>query len=449
MTPFFFISFVTFLLLLLFSFISNASPTALVAPIQLDAATSLYTMKLVPPSPSGNSPIMLDLDNSNLWRDCADPVLYSSPSFRPLLCNETAACAAAQTCSSNICGSAGCYGTCNEAGLTYPTCSNYTCASWASITAIRWSMGTAVWRDTIALPSTDGRQVLSKVTIPDFAFLCTDDTLLKGGEGRLPPGVVGGTGLSRNPIALPSQISSKIPTISRKFGYCLPSSTTRPGVIFFGDGPYVFKPDIDVSTRLRYTPIISFSKEADSYFLDVKSISVAGVPLGIDSSLLTIKRNKTSRSYVAGTRFSSSVPYTQLTPSIYNSLVSEFKKAAIAQKIKEVAPISPFDLCFDASTTNFSRVGYNVPQIDIALKGNGKSKTEKWQIYGANSVTKVNRDVFCLAFQPTDEYESRSIIIGTYQQQEAFFQFDLAANRLGFVPSLPLIGTGCSDFSFT
>ncbi|KAH7405291.1 hypothetical protein KP509_15G064100 [Ceratopteris richardii] len=310
-------------------------------------------------------------------------------------------------------------------------------------------MGTSVWRDTIALPSTDGHQVLSKVVIPDFAFLCTDDTLLKGAEGKIPTGVVGGAGLSRNPIALPSQISSKIPAVSRKFGYCLPSSTTRPGVIFFGDGPYVFQPGIDVSTLLRYTPIVSFSKEADSYFLQVKSISVAGVPLAIDSSLLDIKRNKTSRSYVGGTRFSSSVPYTQLTPVIYNSLISEFKKAAIAQGIKQVAAVSPFDLCFDASTATFSRVGYNVPQIDIALKGSGKSKTEIWQIYGANSVILVNKDVFCLAFRPTGEYESRSIVIGTYQQHEAFFQFDLVANRLGFLPSLPLIKTGCSNFKFS
>ncbi|KAH7405287.1 hypothetical protein KP509_15G063800 [Ceratopteris richardii] len=436
---------------MLFLFISpafGASPTALVAPIQLDAATSLYTMKLAPPSPSGSSPLMLDLDNSNLWVDCVDPAPYSSPTFKPLLCEETAACAAARSCTSNICGPSSCYDTCSVV-VPYPACNNYTCVSWASISAIKWTMDTAVWRDTIAFPSTDGRRVLSKVTIPEFAFLCTDKTLLKGGEGKLPPGVVGGAGLSRAAIALPSQISSKVPSISRKFAYCLSSSASRPGVIFFGDGPYVFHPDVELSGLLRYTPLINFSKEADSYFIQVISLSVAGVPLPIDSSLLTIKRNKTSRTYMGGTRFSSSVPYTQLTPAIYSHLISEFEKAAVARGIKKTHPVSPFDLCFDASTVSLSTAGYNVPQINMTLKGKGKSKTEIWQISAANTLTLVNRDVYCLAFQPTDEYESRSIIIGTYQQQEAFFQFDLAANRLGFVSSLALRRTSCSNFSFS
>ncbi|KAI5074081.1 hypothetical protein GOP47_0010042 [Adiantum capillus-veneris] len=422
---------------------ASAAPTALLAPISLDATTSLYTVTLAKPSPSGDSPLMLDLDNSNLWRDCVNPRPYSSPTFKPLLCNETAACLAAQSCTSLICGSAGCYDTCNEVGLAFPACSNYTCASWASISAIQWTMGTSVWRDTISLPSTDGKNVLTTVSIPEFAFLCTDDTLLKGGEGRLPAGVVGGAGLSRAPIALPSQISAKINTISRKFAYCLPSSPNSHGVLFFGDGPYVFLPGIDVSKLLRYTPILSFSKQSDSYFIQIQSISVNNVSLPINPSLLTIRRNSTTRIYVGGTRFSSSVPYTRLEPSIYTALASEFKKASIARGIKPVAAVSPFDLCFDASSASSTRVGYNVPQIDISLKG----KQVVWQIFGANSVVMVNDRVFCLAFQKTDEFESRSIVIGTYQQQNAFFQFDLAANKLGFLPTLLGLQTTCSNFN--
>ncbi|KAH7405285.1 hypothetical protein KP509_15G063700 [Ceratopteris richardii] len=310
-------------------------------------------------------------------------------------------------------------------------------------------MNTAVWWDTIALPSTDGRQALSKVTIPRFAFVCTDNTLLKAGEGKLPRGVVGTAGISRGAIALPSQISSKIPTIARKFAYCLPSTASSSGPIFFGDGPYVFQPGIDVSGLLRYTPLISFSKQADSYFIQVKSISVAGVSLPINQSMLTIRHDKPSRSYVGGTRFSSSVPYTQLAPSIYTVLASAFKKAAIASGIKPVTPVSPFDLCFDASTAYQTRVGYNVPLIEIALEGKGKSKTEVWQITGVNSVVSVNDRVFCLAFRTTDEYEERSIIIGTHQQQNGFFQFDLAAKRLGFISTLLSMRTTCTAFKFT
>ncbi|KAH7405289.1 hypothetical protein KP509_15G064000 [Ceratopteris richardii] len=306
-------------------------------------------------------------------------------------------------------------------GFAFPACNNNSCSAWASISTTKWLMNAAVWWDSIALLS---------------------------GEGKIPSGAVGGAGLSKSPIALPEQISSKVPSIARKFAYCLPSSPSNSGVIFFGNGPYVFQPGIELSTFLRYTPLVSFSKEADSYLINVISISVGGVILPINGSMLKIHRDKASRSYVGGTRFSSSVPYTLLAPSIYGALISEFRKAAIAQGMKLVGPVSPFGLCFDASTMKSTRLGYNVPLIEIALKGEGKSKKETWQIYGANSVVRLSDQVYCLAFQTTDQYESRSIVIGTYQQKDAFFEFDLQADRLGFISSLLGLRTTCSNFKF-
>ncbi|KAH7405288.1 hypothetical protein KP509_15G063900 [Ceratopteris richardii] len=296
------------------------APTALVAPIQLDAATSLYTMKLVPPSRSGNSPLMLDLDNSNVWRDCVDPRPYSSPTFKPLLCNDTAACAS---------------------GVVQPSPICQRCGSTISYLSLYYTLA-------------------PKAMVEDYFLI------------------------------LPLRVSFK-----------------------------------GVSSFTRF----------------YVSISVAGVILPINGSMLKIHRDKASRSYVGGTRLSSSVLYTLPAPSIYSVLISELQKAAVAQGMKLVDPVSPFGLCFDASRVKSTRLGHNVPLIEIALKGEGKSKTETWQIYGANSILRLSDQVYCLAFQTTDQYESRSIGIGICQEKDVLVEFDLQADRLGFISSLLVLRT--------
>ena len=430
------------------SSIAWAAPSALVAPISYDAATSLYTLTLAQPSPSGSRPLLVELDNSNLWRDCVNPRPYTSPAFKPLLCNNTAACDAAASCTSFICGSAGCYDDqCyTGSGFAYPACSNYTCASWASVTGVG-TLGTSVWTDSVSLLATDGAKLVrpSPVTMRDFSFICADNTLLVSNRIALPAGIVGGAGLSRAPIALPTQISTKIPSIARKFAYCLPSGPGRPGPIFFGDGPYVFG-SLDLSKLLKFTPLQTFSRQKDAYFLSIQSISVDGAALPIPASLFSITKNKTGRStaYVGGTRLSSGNPYTLLTPSIYGMLAARFVKACAARGIKAVPAVGPFEHCFDASSARVSKLGFDVPPIDIVLK-----KKVTWRILGANSVVKVNKNrAFCLAFQKTDQYEDRSIVIGSFQQQNAFFQFDLVRSRLGVIPTLLTLNTTCSTFNF-
>ena len=447
---------VAFLLLICGIFYIDSTLTAaatvrtLIAPISYDAATSLYTLTLATPSPRGGGPLLLELDNSNLWVDCVNPNPYSSPSFKPVLCNNTKACTAAESCTVFICASAGCLDdNCYPGNIfAYPACSNRTCSSWASVTEVG-TLATSVWMDRVSLLATDGaRLVRPSVTMPEFSFLCGDNTLLVSDRIKLPAGVVGGTGLSRAPIALPSQISAKIPTVARKFAYCLPSvPEPERGVIFFGDGPYVFfggANKLDLSKLLTYTPLKTYSREKDAYFLTVQSISVDGLALPIDPAYFsaTKKRNKTT-SFVGGTRFSSGNPYTLLTPPVYDILASRFEKACVSRGIKPAPAIAPFEHCFSSASARASKLGFDVPTIDIVLK-----KKAKWRIVGANSVIKVNKDVFCLAFRKTDQYEGRSIVIGTFQQQNAFFQFDLAQARMGFISTLLPLNTTCSSFNF-
>ncbi|MCO5568848.1 hypothetical protein L7F22_022549 [Adiantum nelumboides] len=354
------------------------------------------------------------------------PPPLKPPTFQPVRCN-SAVCHSAGVCNSLVCSGAGC-ATCDAPPS--PVCFNNSCSTSISNSAISTSTSGLVWTDTFSVLSTDGRNPRPLVEVPKLAFVCGDDLLLK--NNAVPAGVVGDAGLSRALLALPLQLAAKR-SLKRIFTYCLPSTGSGKGILIFGESPIVFQPNNDFTNSLQYTPLLKDTKQPDSYFIGVKSIAVNGVTLSIASNLLKIQNDGTGGSK-GGTIISTSVRYTQLESSIYNALASEFKKAANARAIKSVTAVSPFDTCFNASTASSTRVGYNVPTIDLALQGSGGVV---WSIMGANSVVSLNDGkVICLAFQRRREFETRAIVLGTFQQQDALLQYDLATSRLGFVSTL-------------
>ncbi|KAI5055231.1 hypothetical protein GOP47_0030376 [Adiantum capillus-veneris] len=432
-----------FVLLIVFStctfpsFVS-AAPKALLAPISFDPSSSLYSLTLGP-----SPPLLLDIASSNLWLDCLNPSFSSPslepPSFQPVRCN-SAVCHSADVCNSLICGGRGC-ATCDAPAS--PVCFNNSCSTSISNSAIFTSTSGLVWTDKFSILTTDGRNTGPLVEVPKFAFVCGDDLLLR--NNSVPSGVLGDAGLSRALLALPTQLAAKR-SLKRIFTYCLPSNGNGKGILFFGASPIVFQPNNDFTNSLRYTPLLKDTKQPDSYFIGVKAIAVNEVTLSIDTNLLKIKNDGTGGSK-GGTIISTTVRYTQLESSIYNALASDFKTAANARGIKSVTAISPFDTCFDASTASSTRVGYNVPTIDLLLQGSGGVV---WSILGANSVVSLDDGkVICLAFQRTREFETRAIVMGTFQQQDALLQYDLATSRLGFVSTLLGRMATCSNFNFT
>lgn len=412
-----------FFLSLLFSLAIASSPV--LVPIAFDPSTSLYSITILQTSHSSPHRLLLDLSNSILWVDCLHP-LYSSSSLQPVPCRSSV-CNQAKVCSSLICAAAGC-ASCDSPPS--PVCQNNSCSPVISNSAIKTSTSALLWSDTIALRSTNGFNPGPFVSVPKFSFACGDNLLLQ--NNGVPAGVVGVAALSRALLALPTQLAAKL-RLQRKFAYCLPSTAGSSGVAFFGESVYGFQQNKQISqSSLHFTPLLTDKTQPDEYLIGVKAISVNGQNLGLSANLLK-----------GGTRISSTVRYTQLQTSIYTALRDAFRKAAAARGIRQVTAVAPFDTCFDPSTASSTRIGYNVPEIDLSLQG-----STVWQFFGANSVVTVN-NVICLAFQTTPEYETRSIVIGTFQQQDAFLQFDLAASRLGFVPTLLGIQTTCSNFNFT
>ncbi|KAI9193849.1 hypothetical protein LWI28_000651 [Acer negundo] len=194
------------------------------------------------------------------------------------------------------------------------------------------------------------------------------------------------------------------------------------------DGPYVIRPDIDVSKSLTYTPL----------FIN-PSVNVNRKAIPLNKTLLSIDSNR-----IGGTKISTVDPYTVLETSIYNAIVSAFVNGM--PTVKRVSSVAPFGACFDSRDIFTTRIGYAVPWIDLVLQ----SQNVKFSVTGANSMVRVSDNVLCLGFVDGGVNPRTSIVVGGYQLENNLLQFDLASSRLGFSPSLIVeYRTNCGYFNFT
>ncbi|KAK0606937.1 hypothetical protein LWI29_006618 [Acer saccharum] len=426
------ISLLFFFFFFFFMIISNSTaqtsfrPKALVLPVSKDSSTLQYTTQFKQRTPLVPVKLTLDLGGQFLWVDCDKG--YVSSTYRPVPCR-SAVC--------NQARSKSCITQCFSPPR--PGCNNNTCGHSPDNTVTNTGTGGEIGTDVVSLQSTDGKNPGRVVTIQKLPFTCGSTFLLEG----LANGVTGMAGLGRSKISLPAQFSDAF-SFHRKFAICLSSN----GVVFFGDGPYVFLPGIDVSKSLIYTPLIlnpvstagSFFQGDPStdYFIGVKSIKVNEITVKVNATLLSINEEG-----FGGTKISTVKPYTVMETSIYNALTRAFIKATA--KIPRVSPVSPFTVCYNSTFIGSTRVGPAVPQIDLVLQ----SSSVFWRIFGANSMVQVKSDVLCLGFVDGGVNPRTSIVIGGHQLEDNLVQIDLAASKVGFSSSLLFRQTTCSNFNFT
>ncbi|KAK3407304.1 hypothetical protein EUGRSUZ_K03382 [Eucalyptus grandis] len=398
------------------SFQQSFRPKALVLPVSKDASTLQYVTRISQRTPLVPVALVVDLGGQFLWVDCEQN--YVSSTYLPARCG-SAVCSLARASGCGDCFSA-----------ARPGCNNNTCE---------------VATDLVSVNSTDGSNPGQAVNVTRFVFACAPSFLLDG----LASGVQGMAGLGRTRIALPSQFASAF-SFNRKFAICLSSSPSSNGVIFFGDSPYNFLPNINVSQSLAYTPLYinpvstasaySQGEPSSEYFIKVTAITVGDITLSLNSTLLSID----SEGY-GGTKISTVNPYTVLESSIYASLTEAFVKEATSINITRVSAVSPFEYCFNSSSIGVTRVGAAVPYIFLVLQG----EEAVWTITGSNSMVEVSQDVLCLGFVDGGSRPRTSIVIGGYQLQDNLVQFDLARSRLGFSSTLLGRRTTCANFNFT
>ncbi|KAH7522369.1 hypothetical protein FEM48_Zijuj07G0131100 [Ziziphus jujuba var. spinosa] len=405
-------------------------PKALLLPVTKDSSTLQYLTQINQRTPLVPIQLTLDLGNAFLWVDCEQG--YVSSTYKPARCR-SAQCNLAQ---SKACGE--CF------SPPKPGCNNNTCSLLPDNTITNTGTIGELAQDIVSIQSTDGSNPGRVVSVPNLLFACAPSFLLEG----LASGVKGMAGLGRTKIGLPSQFSAAF-SFDRKFAICLSSSTRSNGVVFFGDGPYVFLPrNFDLSESLIYTPLFinpvstagAFFEGENSaeYFIGVKSIKINNETFRLNSSLLSIDSKGNG-----GTKISTVKPYTVLETSIYSAVVDAFVKALA--NVKRVAAVPPFGACFNSSNIGSTRVGPAVPDIDLVLQSNSVF----WRIFGANSMVQVSEDVLCLGFVDGGVKPRTSIVIGGHQLEDNLLQFDIATNRLGFSSSLLFRQTTCSNFNFT
>lgn len=282
--------------------------------------------------------------------------------------------------------------------------------------------------------------------MPNFLFSCAPTSLLKG----LAKGVQGIIGLGRTKISPPSQFSSAF-NFAKKFAICLPSQAEGGnGALFFGDGPYNFFFETDLSSLLTFTPLVtnpvstgstSFAGEPSSeYFIKINRLKVNGKVVPIQSSLLSIDRKGNG-----GTKLSTTIPYTLMQTSIYNAFIKVFVNELRISNVTIVNTIAPFKVCVDPSTFPASRGTDGVPWINFELDG----ASQDWTLIGGNSFLRVRPSVSCLAIMDGGAKPRTSIVIGGYQLEDNLVQVDLGNSRIGFSSSLRISRTSCSMFNFT
>ncbi|KAF3602956.1 hypothetical protein F2Q69_00038812 [Brassica cretica] len=244
---------------------------------------------------------------------------------------------------------------------------------------------------------------------------------------ELPYGANGVLGLANSSASFVTDLASSY-KISLKVALCLPSKSGKDysGNAFIGGRPSLLPPNReDVTSLMVSTPLMKLKHEPITiYAIDVQSIEVNG------KKVASIKNSGPWGNALIGRPF----PYTSLETSVYDALVKTF-----AEKAHKTNAVAPFTNCFSyESFGGKSLLGKEVPVISLVLGGGAK-----WDIYGSNSLVKVNENVVCLAFE-RGYNEVYTIDIGLYQMEDNLVEFDLDTSKFSVTSSLLRHNTSCS-----
>ncbi|GJN31301.1 hypothetical protein PR202_gb19683 [Eleusine coracana subsp. coracana] len=243
--------------------------------------------------------------------------------------------------------------------------------------------------------------------LPGVAFGCglfNNGILTFNGTGM---GIVG---FGRGSLSLPSQLKVD------NFSYCFtPETGSKPSPVLLGLPANLYSSSargVAQTTRLIQNPNIP-----TFYYLSLKGIAVGSTRLAIPDSTFTLTKDGTG-----GTIIDSGTAITTLPPHVYRLLrdafVSQVKLKAnddgllcfeVPARAKKLPRMPRLALHFEGATLELPRENY---VIDVD-EGTGR------------------REMCIVITEGGDE----TTIIGNYQQQNLHILYDLAGNKLSFVPA--------------
>ncbi|KAL8235209.1 hypothetical protein R6Q59_021309 [Mikania micrantha] len=403
--------------------------TSVVAQVNkhIDAAKPLYSVQIMT-SYVGNEQynhanFLIDIDAPFIWHDCI--VQWN---IYPGSCPNNALCMSPVSCEEYQCTDVR-----NFYSYKNPSCAPETNGStlpgWGFCTCpvnvvnpVTGSCSQALLNyDEFTMYTSDGRHAGVDAFNIYYGAYPNAACAPSSSFASFPTNVSGVMAFSSSPYAMPAYLYQPL---KKTLSFCFPSKPSAPGVLFFGTGPYYLLPqsNVDVRSYLTYTPLLKL-QDSLGYFISVVSIVIKKRSINVPANTTT--------------KLSTIDPYTTLRTDIYNGVVSRFSK--VTKRIPSAKPIAPFGLCYNTLTT-----GLKVPDIDFILP-DGK----KWSVSTANSIKQVTNEVACLAFVDGGATSEPAIVIGTFQFEDNFLEFDLENSTFGFSSSLLRKQTSCANFNFT
>lgn len=375
----------------------RSPPKALLARFSyLQSLAGDFYLPLPVGSPPQNRYFVLDTGSELLWTQCLPCIECShiNNPFRP----ERSSSYQRVPCNSSLCV--------HSLGFSRFPCGNVSASP--CVFELQYGDGSA----DIGYLSVDDFH-FGKLAIP-FVFGCAVVDI-----EVVPLPSSGVIGLNAGPFSLPSQLVGS--GYAKKFAYCLPDriyNLNSSGLIRFGDSTF--------PTKLSYTPLVPpFAPLGQLYYyVGLQGISVGNQLLKIPSS--SFAPNSLGQ---GGTLLDSGTAITRLTEPVYRALVNAL--------IKATGHLHPFslndtatDVCYNISVTA-TRLP-EVPSITFHFLDKVDLELEADSILYPVAFDEKNL-IVCAAFASTaltlvDSFN----IIGNYQQQNYWIEYDLTAGRVGF-----------------
>ncbi|OEL35777.1 Aspartyl protease family protein, partial [Dichanthelium oligosanthes] len=210
-------------------------------------------------------------------------------------------------------------------------------------------------------------------------------------------------GLGRSKLSLSSQAAA---SLGATFSYCLPSHNNTEGYLTIGATP--------VSDKVQYTAMIQKPEYSSFYFVELVSINIGGYILPVPPTVFTS----------AGTLLDSGTILTYLPTEAYTALRDRFKFTMTQYTPAPAQDI--LDTCY-----NFTgQSAIFIPAVSFKFIDGAVFDLD---FFGIMIFPDDATAIGCLAFAARPATMPFNIV-GNTQQRSAEVIYDVAAEKIGFVP---------------
>lgn len=374
-----------------------------------------YSVSLSFGTPPQKIPLVFDTGSSLLWAPCTASYTCLNCTFSHVDPNKIAAFKLRRSSTYRIvgCRSPKCgwlYGP-DVRARCLGTGSGEACPSYL----MQYGLGSTSGR-----PITENLDLPGNIVVPGFFLGCSIFSV------QQPQGIAG---FGRAPTSLPNQLSLG------KFSYCLLShdlddKPKSSDLVLVGRG----KSKLSSATTVHgvaYTPLLKNPPKSpydEYYYIYLRKITVGKCHTRVK---LPSKFLKPDRNGNGGTIVDSGSTFTFMDPALYGPLVEAMAaQTGHYKRARDVEAQSGFGLCYDVPSAR----NVTFPELVFHFKGGAKMELAIANYFSFMT----DLGVWCLTIISDSSPDGPSgpvgpaIILGNYQQQDFYIEYDLKHQRLGF-----------------